>query len=517
MNMNIHSLTKQVKQSYRDNIDTILSYRAHSGKYRLNPAKVEEWIRAQYTPRRQEVARLLIDKVHYFTYSETFDLFFNVVSKMVNLRGKPIYILIQPVGGNVGQSTFMFALLGYHALINILDIPMRDIYFTYAPVVEGENVIFDDFSYSGSQISQIINNFYEFNKHMSIHICLLGASKRAHDFIQIQPKKSYGGRYMRLAHYGKLPSNYHFYVGKIINDYDVDMNEKDKNDVTYFFNPFNKLGKTLVYFDHKIADERSTIMFVLKHGLVIPQNYFINVEFLKSFNRYEIKKMVLPEMEPAGSRNELRAVHLIDMCHEDLTPIKHYVSYLYPINQFPEVDFSEDSIEQFNQLEKYVEEEFDFDDQEFSIYFIEDIQFNITKGDATATIDDYILGFNLKQFFQDRDYIRKMPKCPVSFYKQKGIFKRERLRSANSFGSSAAAANLARRSPNSSTPRSLRSATRQGTRKSPAKSIGSHSTRRRRRRRRSRKQKSLRTATRRGTRKSPVKSRSYRSTRRKSL
>ena len=120
--MNIRSLTKQVKQYYRENIDTILSYRAQSGKYRLNPAKVEEWIHAQHTPRRQEVARLLINKVHYFTYSETFDIFFDVVSKMGNLKGKTIYILIQPVH-DVGQSTFMFALLGYHALINILDIP----------------------------------------------------------------------------------------------------------------------------------------------------------------------------------------------------------------------------------------------------------------------------------------------------------------------------------------------------------------------------------------------------------
>jgi hypothetical protein len=461
--MNIRSLTKQVKQYYRQNIDTILSYRSQSGRYGLNPAKVEEWIRAQHTPRREEVARLLINQVHYFTYSETFDLFFDVVSKMENLRGKSIYILIQPIH-DVGQSTFMFAMLGYHVLINILNIPIRDIHFTYAPVDDGENVIFDDFSYSGSQIMQTINQFYEINKDMSLHICLLGASKYAYDIIKLKPIRFGRHDYKRLERYGYLPSNYHFYVGKIIDSYDVDMSEKDKNDVAYFFNPFKKLGKTLVYFDHKIADESSTLMFVLKHGLVIPQNYFINVKLLKKFNSSHIENMVLPEMEPLGGGNEIKAFYLIDECQEDLTGIKQYVSFLLPIKENPEIEFSEDRSKQINQLQEAIEEGMEFEDNDFKQDFVEYIDFYMSK--YKTTIDDYILGFNLKRFFEDRQIIIRLPRCPVSFYKQEGVFKRERNISVSSRGST-------RRSPAGSI-RRLRTTTR----KSPRKGRSSRSTRR---------------------------------------
>jgi len=74
---------------------------------------------------------------------------------------------------------------------------------------------------------QTINQFYEINKDMSLHICLLGASKYAYDIIKLKPIRFGRHGYKRLERYGYLPSNYHFYVGKIIDSYDVDMSENN--------------------------------------------------------------------------------------------------------------------------------------------------------------------------------------------------------------------------------------------------------------------------------------------------
>lgn len=429
------SLTKQVKQFYRENIDRILSYREQSGKYRLNPAKVEEWIRSQYTPIRQEACRKLISKVHYFTYGETFDMFFNVVEQMKSLKGKSIYILIQSPDSSVGQSTFLFAMLGYHALLNYLDIPQRDIHFTYDISNDGELVVFDDFSYSGSQITQMIDAFYRKDSTMSVHICLLGASSFANRQMRIKPKLLRNSSW-RFDSMGSLPPNFHFYIGKVLERYDEDMTPQEINNVNYFLNPFEMLGKTLVYFDHKIADEISTIMSVLKLGLIIPENYYLE---------HKITKLNMPSMEPAGERNEIKAVYLIDACEETDRPfverVQQYISFMFPHKEYYDwIDALPDSKKEQNEYIKKLNLDDDLE--------LED-KLNIMKS---------LSQLNMKQYFKDRINIDNIPRCPVSFYKQKGILRRERKRS--SIGSTRRSIGSRRRSIGSrqrtSTRRSMR-------------------------------------------------------------
>ncbi len=421
-------LTKQIKQYYRQNIDKILSYREQSGKYRLNPAKVEEWIHSQHTPIRQQACRKLISKVHYFTYGETFDLFFEVVSKMAYLKDKTIYILIdKPRNGDaVGQSGFMFALLGYHALMNILDIPSRDIYFTYEVLStskyqheEVEYVFFDDFSYSGSQLMQVINQLYSLylkNKRLSFNICLLGASRFATEQIIIKPTRV-GTRVWRVPSAGKLPDNFKFNIGRIIDRYDENLTPEEQNNIRYFFDPLETYGKTLVYFDHKIADDVSTLLNVLKFGLVIPENYYIKPR----------KGLKVPEMEPVGSEKSFRAVHLIDECEHLERPyiqrVKEYMSFMItiPKNDLPIwIDEIPDSKEEQNAfITKKTE------DMEMS----GSVQLEIVEAIVQLK---YMEGLNIKQYFKDRMVISSIKRCPVSFYKEKGILKRERTLSITS-------------------------------------------------------------------------------------
>jgi hypothetical protein len=424
--MNSLTLTKQVKQYYRQNIDKILSYREQSGKYRLNPAKVEEWIRSQHTPIRQEACRKLISKVHYFTYGETFDLFFEVVSKMRYLKDKTIYILIDKQGNeqSAGQSGFMFALLGYHALMNILDIQSRDINFTYEILPNSkyqheEYVFFDDFSYSGSQLMQVINELYsEYlkNKKLSFNFCLLGASKFSASQIIIKPTRV-GRSYWRAPSAGNLPDNFKFNIGRIIDRYDENLTPEEKNNIRYFFDPLETYGKTLVYFDHKIADDVSTLLNVLKFGLVIPENYYIKPR----------KGLKVPEMEPAGSGKSFRAVHLIDECEHLERPyiqrVKEYMSFIVtmPKDDLPIwIDEIPDSKEE---QQTYMTEK--TDEMEMS----GDVQMEIVE--LYIELKD-MESLNIKQYFKDRMVISSMKRCPVSFYKEKGILKREQAQSITS-------------------------------------------------------------------------------------
>lgn len=422
------SLTKQIKQYYRENIDKILSYREQSGKYRLNPAKVEEWIRSQYTPIRQQACRKLISKVRYFTYGETFDLFFEVVSKMAYLKDKTIYILIdKPKNGDaVGQSGFMFALLGYHALMNILDIPSRDINFTYEILSSSkyqhedvEYVFFDDFSYSGSQLMQVINELYSIylkNKRLSFNICLLGASKFAASQMIIKPTRV-GRSFWRAPSAGNLPDNFKFNIGRIIDRYDENLTPEEKNNIRYFFDPLETYGKTLVYFDHKIADDVSTLLNVLKFGLVIPENYYIKPR----------KGLKVPEMEPVSSGKSFKAIHLIDECEHLERPyiehVKEYMSFIItmPKNDLPDwVDEIPDTKE-----EQKVFMTGKTEDMEMS----GDVQMEVVE----LYIDlNNIQDLNIKQYFKERMLISSIKRCPVSFYKQKGVLKRERTLSITS-------------------------------------------------------------------------------------
>lgn len=228
-----------------------------SGKFNLNHELASEWINQQLTPLRQHCCQTLLDQIHYVTFEETISLIANVVDKTVSkIKSKTkIYILMS----SKNRSNFLFGVIGYHFLlesgISAEQITVINLLSDFDVASDTVLLLFDDFSYTGSQLAGSVKSILkQISQPFDFYVCLVGLTSTAKDHLS-------GGPFQVI--YGFEETSLQ-----------SKLSQTDYINLCYFFQPYTE-PVSCVYFDHKVADQTSSLAYILKFGAVIPADYRI--------------------------------------------------------------------------------------------------------------------------------------------------------------------------------------------------------------------------------------------------
>lgn len=276
---------------------------AISGKHRINSQKATRWVQAQKTPLKRKVARHFIRNTTYVTFRE----YFNGIGQLVKTHyahitqdaQKYIFLCV----GSPKKSYYFSAIIAMHFIRKYgFREPTHFIRSVFKENTQDPMLLFDDMSYSGSQMSDMLTKLYHdcVPKYTTdeaaavitpnIHILLYGLNTHSHRrlttiervkfMVEVEHEVRGVTFFKKQMQFKNVPSPFHvYYVKKFPLLFEVDM--KDPMDmyhlVNYFFAPYLRGNPPLsIYFDHKIADDVSTYMKVLAYGPIIPGSYAIS-------------------------------------------------------------------------------------------------------------------------------------------------------------------------------------------------------------------------------------------------
>ena len=324
--MNIKFEDKNFTNNYEKNIELILEQKRRlSGKKHIDIDLSSKWINSQKTKLKKDVAKFLIDNTTYVS----FEIYFEAIGTLVEKNYKNITLNAEKIvlfSGKPNKSQYMTSVIALY-FIKKFGFREPDIYVSSIDGTQTEYpiLIFDDMSYTGSQMGELFQKIYGKVYQKQFQPTLEMSAKKL-------PKIKlllYGVNSESLSRLQFFDIIFKINSVKVINkiEYEVPINElltaqspfeifyfkkfdtlrevnRDMCNLTnYFFAPFLFGGPYLsVYFDHKIADDVSTYMKVLQYGPIIPQSYSINTyrqleENYKSQNNIEDFRLKLEKNE----------------------------------------------------------------------------------------------------------------------------------------------------------------------------------------------------------------------------
>jgi hypothetical protein len=288
------------KDNYEKNIEWILGEKNKlNGSRNIDPTLASVWIDSQKTQLKRNVARFFIKNTTYVTFDEYFEaigiLIFNNYERITE-KAENIIVC----SGKSNKSQYMTSVIALH-FIKKFGFREPDIYVSSITLcnVKDPILIFDDMSYTGSQMGDIFKKLYtkkfqyqfqptqeeSIEELPKIKLLLYGVNKnsltRLTSFdvtFQVNVTGMLNKKKFNTIQKKSLTTEspfevISFKVFKTLREVDNDM----CNLVNYFFAPFLLGAPYLsVYFDHKIADDVSTFMKVLQYGPIIPESYSIN-------------------------------------------------------------------------------------------------------------------------------------------------------------------------------------------------------------------------------------------------
>lgn len=460
--------------------------REHGQRYKPTEEALASWISRQHTPYRRQACQAFVDHSHYYTFYEAVTMLNEQITKALRdiqsspRKDAPVCIFL-PVekGENVGQSSILFGLYGYHVLTTHMSpeqirfINNKDLeQMNHTKTLSSVNILLiDDFSYSGSQLKTSIQQLYFLYKDtIHLSVCLVGCSDRAKNSIFVKPraKTRYGVLYYRPPQY--LSDNYKLYTGIVVptmyNLYKE--NKLDKETyifMEYFFRPFNGSLKVSVFFEHKMADDLSTLSSILRYGAIIPAGYKVtgsgsgNPEWVRHMDviqkEYDFVDRITSDMSPEEAyRLEyipilpecsamdvpyLRKIQsyysIVISCDLNIDQSKH-IAHLVKIykerhgtlDTLDETQLYDLMVERYKQEKKENgESSDDVPDEENVLDYWDNVN-NLLFDDIffkpRRSTEYYYKTYTPVQFFNDIETIEKMRKqrCPVSFYKHPDFF-----------------------------------------------------------------------------------------------
>lgn len=460
--------------------------REHGQRYKPTEEALASWISRQHTPYRRQACQAFVDHSHYYTFFQAVTMLETQINHAVrDIQSSPrnhgMICIFLPVekGEDIGQSSILFGLYGYHVLTQT--IPSEQIRFIDSDDLDRmkqENtlststiLLLDDFSYSGSQLKTSIQQLYFLYKDtIHLSVCLVGCSDRAKNSIFVKPraKTKYGVLYYRPPQY--LSDNYKLYTGIVIPTmYNLyKQNTLDKETylfMEYFFRPFNGTLKVSVFFEHKMADDLSTLSSILRYGAIIPAGYKVtgsgsgNPEWVKHIDiiqkEYDFVDRITADMSPEEAYR-LEYIPLLPECSAMDVPylrkIRSYYSIViscdlnidqskhiaHLVKIYKERHGTLDTLDETRlydlMVERYKQEKKengessdDVPDEENVLDYWDNVN-NLLFDDIffkpRRSTEYYYKTYTPVQFFNDIETIEKMRKqrCPVSFYKHPDFF-----------------------------------------------------------------------------------------------
>lgn len=278
---------KTFKLCYSKNIKIIQNYISkYSGIHAIDINRANDFINNQLSPVRRQAAKDLIDNTIYITLqdvSNTIELLIENIYKSKNItdavsNNNNIYFY----SGDPTKSFFFLNVLAlYYIRKNGWKEPIFIDNLTDTFLKNNSEypiIILDDVSYSGSQMTGLLNNIYYKQVVVNampppkIIVALIALNTVSLKKMQtVYTKKTKSGIFLNEV---VSPFEIIYLSNRLYPTLVEKIGEERYNYINLFFSPFTEYQPYIsLYLDHKIADTASTYMKALLYGPIIPSNY----------------------------------------------------------------------------------------------------------------------------------------------------------------------------------------------------------------------------------------------------
>ena len=299
-------------QCYDENIAKIEeAVSMYSGIHSINTTIAEEFINEQISEVRRQAARDLIENTIYITLEETCTIVEQLIVRLYtenDFTEKKIYLYVgEPTKSNYFLSVLALKYIRKNGFAE--PIFLQSINFD----IIGDNplIILDDASYSGSQLSQTLNDIYFYEVAIkpepkpsppNIFILLTALNNISFNILSKVPtKNSATGRDGAPpkkgtgTYFGEIVSPFKllFLPERLYEPLMLTIGLQRFFNLSVFFSIFTD-GETSIsmYLDHKLADDVSTFRFALTYGPIVPSNYNYT-EIIKSSEMYDSDRLCM--------------------------------------------------------------------------------------------------------------------------------------------------------------------------------------------------------------------------------
>lgn len=286
------------------------------GNHALDEQQIEEYINTFCNQDMKDIIKFVLDNTTYIDFNTFLNNFKKLLNEvyLVHTNGnneiRLNYVFIIP-GYNIKKSTMWMSLIAYMFMPkNMSLVQIVDSIENFAKITDDViGIISDDCSYSGTQLANIIipYNKVTFEITNKLYLAVPYISHNAH--------KLFIKRYDDLCYdhniHNSALSDYLVILDKVIlidNIYTVAKNknfnifEKDvifkfdlnSNDTYSFLLDVIQIpfSGCLIYFDHKIADNLSTIQFFLNYSRVIQNSYVAKINIADANQLFNLNNSV---------------------------------------------------------------------------------------------------------------------------------------------------------------------------------------------------------------------------------
>ena len=270
--------------SYDENLSKIQSAIAKfSGKHTIDMTIADQFINDQLSEARKQAARDLIENTVYITLAEVSSIIETLIIKLYtenNLNSaKKIYFY----SGKPDKSFYFISVLALSYIrkhkfkepthfISELNNNLFD------EIGIDPLIILDDVSYSGSQLSTMLNNIYYDrvieNKKTVPNIFVLLVALNNFSKIQLENVPINKTKRGTIQHYTTSPFKLLYLPDRLYTPLIIKLGLERYFNLNIFFSLYTEHTPYVsIYLDHKLADEASTYKNVLLYGPIVPSNY----------------------------------------------------------------------------------------------------------------------------------------------------------------------------------------------------------------------------------------------------
>ena len=272
-------------ENYEENLKkTQTAISKYSGKHEIHIKQSKKFIENQLTDARKQAAHDLVENAIYISFEELSKTVEHLIKKSyANFNADAdIYLYTGPKG----KSFYFLSILAlFYIRKNGLKEPTKFISGfneeIFDEIGDSPIILLDDVAYSGSQLSELLNNIYYdtvvMNKKSPPNIFILLVALNTFSKIKLSrvptKKKSFMGTEVVLE-WGVSPFHLIYSTKKLFRPLILTLGIQRYFNINILFSPYTMSTPYIaLYLDYKIADEVSTYKNVLFYGPIVPEDY----------------------------------------------------------------------------------------------------------------------------------------------------------------------------------------------------------------------------------------------------
>lgn len=303
-----HTFLEKYEENLKQTQKAILNY---SGKHEIQKKQSKKFIENQLTDARKQAARDLVENAIYITLEEVADGVEHLIKKAYSEISPDADIYLYT--GLKGKSFYFLSTLAlFYIRKNGLKEPKKFISGFNAEIFNeiGDSpiIIIDDVAYSGSQLSEMMNNIYynvvvkDKKPAPNIFILLIALNTFSKNKLSQVPKEK--SKHNIVLIWEKSPFKLIYSKRRLYKPLILKLGMQRYFNINVLFSPYtNDTPYVALYLDYKIADEASTYKTVLFYGPIVPLDYDY-ATYIKDVLDYQLAIFTSKRYFDEGKYNE---------------------------------------------------------------------------------------------------------------------------------------------------------------------------------------------------------------------